>query len=166
MPNSQGKYETPYVSGINDAGDNTGEIGEFMARTLKLPTNVQNVFRNFSTAEFIEEKLGQIFGLNVEQKANLTRILRDILLADAFWGDFPVLVSSKLGVDMNTANQIVKMITDGLLAPALDEIKTMQRTKFGDRIQQSGGGQVRQTPTNPPAETGNVVNLRNKTESH
>lgn len=159
MPNDQEKkYITPYVLGVSELGTNVGEIGIFIARVLKLPQGVQNIFRSFSTAEFIVDKLGQTFNLNAGQTTELTRITRDILLADAFWGDFPALVSSKLGVDVNTANQIVKTITEELFAPALDEIKTMQRNKFGDRIQQSDSGQVRQTPT----ETGNVINLRNQ----
>lgn len=162
MPNSQGKYETPYVSGITDVGDNTGEMGRFIARTLKLPTNVQNVFRDFSTAEFIEEKLGQTFGLSGDQKAELTRILRDILLADLFWGDFPKEISARLQVDPDTANQIVKTITDQLLAPALEDIKAMQKEKFKDRIEQGVSSQGQQSPVSSSEEQGNVINLRNR----
>lgn len=158
MLNSQGKYETLYVSGINEIGNNTGEIGRFIARTLKLPTNVQNIFRNFSTAELIEENLGQTFGLNVEQKANLTRILRDMLLGDIFWGDFPKTISDRLQVDSNTADQIVKALTKGLLMPALEDIKTMQREKFRDRIPQNSN-QIQQPTANISTE-GNVINLR------
>lgn len=115
-----------------------------------------------STAEFIEEKLGQTFGLSSGQKTELTRILRNVLLADLFWGDFPSLISSRLGVDANTANQIVKMISDELLAPALEEIKTMQKSKFGDRIAQSRTDQIPQAPQNANADQGNVINLRNQ----
>lgn len=131
-------------------------------RVLSLPESVKNILTNYSTAEFIEEKLGQTFGLEAEQKANLTRILRNILLADIFWGDFSSLISSKLRVDTNTANQIVKMLTDELLAPAKEDIKAIQKEKFKDRINQSTSSQVQQSPINSDAGQGNIINLRNR----
>ena len=169
------KYLTPYVSGTVDLGKNIGEVGRFIAKTLKLPASVQNIFRNFSTAEFIEEKLGPAFSLNADQKTEITRILRNILLADLFWGEFAKTVSDRLQVDTNTANQIVKIITEQLLTPALDDIKTMQKNKFGDRIAQAKENQTQPPPAPPvpprrpagfirPGETvqqGNVVDLRN-----
>lgn len=165
MPeNQEPKYLTPYVSGVNELGANTEEIGKFIAKVLKLPKNVQNIFRNFSTAEFMTDNLASSFRLNAGQTEELTRILRDILLTDLFWGDFPKTVSARLQIPPDTAIQIVKEITDKLLTPALEEIKAMQKEKFGNRISQN---QSNQTQTQPPQqyinpEQGNVINLRNQ----
>jgi hypothetical protein len=165
MPeNQEPKYLTPYVSGVDELGANTGEIGKFIAKVLKLPQNVQNVFRNFSTAEFMTDNLASSFGLDADQTAELTRILRSVLLADLFWGDFPKTVSARLQVPPDAASRIVKAITDGLLTPALEDIKTMQREKFSDRISQN---QSNQAQTQPPQqninpEHDNVINLRNQ----
>jgi len=165
MPNNKGKYLTPYltpyVSGIYDVDNDIEAIGNFMARTLKLPPSVQGIFRNFSTAEFIEENLGQMFGLTIDQKASLVRIIRGILLADEFLGDFPSLISSRLGVEMNTANQIAQKIVNELFAPAMEDIKNMQRGKFRDRTAQTRSSQTQQPPPNVSTE-GNVINLRHK----
>ena len=163
MPDDQEKtYLTPYVSGVSELGTNTGEIGRFIARVLGLPENIQNIFRNFSTAEFLVDSLAPLFGLNTGQTTELIRILRDILLADLFWGDFSKTISTRLQIDSDTANQIVKAITDGLLTPALEDIKTMQREKFGGKINQSSSGQIQQPPAVSNVEQGNVINLRNR----
>ena len=165
MPeNQEKKYLTPYVSEVIKLGTNAEEIGKFIAKVLKLPQNIQNIFRNFSTAEYITDNLALSFGLNVSQTEELTRILKDVLLADLFWGDFPKTISARLQIAPDTAIQIVKAITDGLLMPALEDIKAMQKEKFSNRISQS---QTNQAQTQPPQqninpEQGNVINLRNQ----
>src|SRR3989344_921547 len=148
MPeNQEKKYLTPYVSEVIKLGTNAEEIGKFIAKVLKLPQNIQNIFRNFSTAEYITDNLALSFGLNVSQTEELTRILKDVLLADLFWGDFPKTISARLQIAPDTAIQIVKAITDGLLMPALEDIKAMQKEKFSNRISQS---QTNQAQTQPP----------------
>ena len=102
-----------------------------------------------------------MFGLTIDQKASLVRIIRGILLADEFLGDFPSLISSRLGVEMNTANQIAQKIVNELFAPAMEDIKNMQRGKFRDRIAQTRSSQTQQPPPNVSTE-GNVINLRHK----
>lgn len=140
-----------------------GYFAEHIRRALSLPESIQGILIDYSTAEFIEDKLGQNFGFSPEQKAEFTRILRDILLTDIFWGDFPSLISSKLGVDANTANQIVKMLTDELLAPVIEDIKAMQRTKFADRIAQGKTSPAQQSSQETEnTNQSNVINLRNK----
>ena len=93
-------YETPYSIDMHTF-ETESHFTDHIRRVLLLPKPVQYIFTDFSTAEFIEEKVGQTFNLTADQKAELTRILRDILLADSFWGDFQSLVSSGLGVDAN-----------------------------------------------------------------
>ena len=110
---------------------------EYFRRIGSLPNSIKDVMANPSTAEFIEENLGQTFGLNDDQKTEITRILRDILLSDLFWGDFSKTISTRLQVPPDTANQIVKALTDGLLAPALEDIKAMQKEKFSNRYNNS-----------------------------
>lgn len=160
--NQEPKYLTPYVSGVSELVNNTGEIGRFIARVFKLPESVQSIFRNFSTAEFLVDKLAPSFGLDVDQTAELTSILRDVLLADLFWGDFAKTISARLQVDPDTASQIVKAVTDGLLTPALEDIKAMQREKFRDRIPQSDS-QTQQPAANINTE-GNVIDLRKQNQ--
>lgn len=163
-PQSSG-YATPFNVDLYDPKFKKGAT-EYFRRVGSLPMPVKDIMANPSTAEFIEENLDQTFGLNTNQKTELTRILRDILLADLFWGDFPKTVSARLQVAPDTAIQIVKTITDGLLTPALEDIKTMQKEKFSNRISQNQSNQA-QSQAQPPQqninpEQGNVINLRDK----
>lgn len=139
-----------------------GEFADCVKRVLSLPKLIQNISTDPSTAEFIEEGLGQTYELNAEQKAELTRIIRDILLADVFLGDFPMIISQKLNIDTGTASQIAQKIVNELFAPAVEDIKKMQRERFADRIAQTRTSQPQQTPQNTDTEQGNVINLRNR----
>lgn len=156
-----GFYETPFSIDMLSFSTKNHYI-DHVRKVLSLPKPIQGIMTDFSTAEYIEDKLGTAFGLNTDQKSELTRIIRDILLADAFWGDFPTLVSSRLGIDANTANQMVKAIASELFAPAVEDIKTMQKNKFSDRISQSGSNQAQPTQQNASVEQGNVINLRDR----
>lgn len=131
----------------------------FANKFLRLPVSAKDVMVSGTTADYLRVISGKL-GLNQNQSSDLSRIIRDILLADAFLGDFPSLISSKLGVDMNTASQIANKIVNELFAPAIEDIKNMQREKFKDRIAQNRSSQAQQP--SPNTEQGNVINLRNK----
>ena len=159
IPNSP-PYSTPFNVDFFLKSKSEGYFREHILKVLSLPEPIKNILINLSTAEFIEENLGQSFRLSADQKTELTRIIRDTLLADVFLGDFPSLISSKLGIDMNTANQVAQKIMTELFAPAIEDIKNMQREKFKDRIAQAKKNQTQQPP--PNTEQGNVINLRNR----
>ena len=131
----------------------------FANKFIKLPISIKGVITSATTAYYLEF-LSKKTNLNQSQSSDLSRIVRDILLTDIFLGDFPVLISSKLGVDMNIANQIAHKIVSELFAPAIEDIKNMQREKFRDRIAQVKNKQTQQPP--PNTEQGNVINLRNR----
>jgi len=132
---------------------------KFLKKINTLPVSIKNTLTDADTVEFII-MISEDFDLSDEQSSNLSRIVRDILLADEFLGDFPRLISSKLGVDMNIANQVANKIASELFAPAIEDIKNMQREKFKDRIAQAKSNQAQQPP--PNIEQGNVINLRDR----
>lgn len=169
-------YSTPFnVDFFLNKG--AGYFTKQVQQVLSLSEPVKNILTDLSTAEFVEEKLGPAFGLNAEQKAEITRIIRDILLADAFIDDFPTLISQKLGIDSGTANQIEQRVVNELFAPAIEDIKKMQREKFADRIVQSRRYQQPSQPSPAPrrsvgfvgpdetVQNGNVVDLRKNTNN-
>ena len=131
----------------------------FANKFIKLPINVKDVI-NSATTDYYLEFICKKLGLDQNQSSDLSRIVRDILLADAFLGDFPSLISSKLGIEINTASQIAQKIVSELFAPAIEDIKNMQREKFKDRIAQAKSNQTQQPP--PNTEQGNVINLKNR----
>lgn len=173
----------PYVAGLGLAGNNVQAIEKYMERVSALPALIQKIMRDFSTAEFIEEKLGPQFGLSPDQKGNLVMLLGGILLADVFVGDMVWEIQNRLQIDQNTATQIASTIVSELFAPALEEIKQVHRQKFEDRatspkppsqVQQSAPQPQRPSQPPPPKRTfsnpaasldinkNNVLDLRNK----
>lgn len=152
------------------------EWDKFLKKINGVPVLIRNLITSADTVEFLII-ISEQFDLSAEESASLARIIRDVLLADIFLGDFPMLISQKLGVDGETANQIAQKIVSELFAPAIEDIKNTQREKFADRIAQSRGGQpppgappVAPSPRRPAGfvrpdervQGGNVVDLRNR----
>src|SRR3989344_8449001 len=107
---------------------------EYTGRVLSLPESIKNILMDSSTAEFIEENLGQNFDLNREQKTEITRIIRDILLGDFSLNSMSGLISSKLNIDQNTSTQIANKIVNDLFGPAIEDIKKLQAERFSEKI--------------------------------
>ena len=135
----------------------------FASKFIELPVSTKDIMVSDTTASYLKN-LSEKLGLDQNQSSDLSRIVRDVLLADAFLGDFPVSISSQLGVDMNTANQIAQKVVSELFAPALEDIKNIQREKFKDRIAQNRSNQSQQSPQNTNTEQGNVIDLRKKSQ--
>ena len=97
----------------------------------------------------------------------LTRIVRDVLLGDLFIGDTSATISQKLNMDPQTAQQIRDKIVKELFAPAIEDIKKIQREKFPDRVAQRNTSTMLQPPKPPEIKTtmavnqSNVIDLRN-----
>src|SRR3989338_2186398 len=132
---------------------------KFLKKISALPVSITNILTDANTIELII-MISEDFDLSDEQSSDLSRVVRDVLLADVFLGDFPALISSKLRVEASIASQIANKIVNELFAPAIEDIKNMQRGKFKDRIAQVRSSQTQQPP--PNTEQGNVINLRDK----
>ncbi|MEX2090968.1 MAG: hypothetical protein WD989_02475 [Candidatus Paceibacterota bacterium] len=131
---------------------------EYTQRVRALPEPVRNILMNHPTAEFIEENLGPSFNLNSEQKTEVTRIIRDVLLGDLSINEMASKVSEKLGADPTTAYQIQSKIISELLGPAIEDIKKTQK----DLPSQSQYIPPSPKNQNTPANPNNVVDLRNR----
>lgn len=165
--NAVADYPTPYDVDIGSL--NSNDLEGFISRTLALPQILGRILTNFSTAEFIEEKLGVVFGLNTNQKKEIARIIRDVILADIYIGDMPAQISSKLGVDQSMATEIARAIVSQLFAPVIEDIKKLQLQKFG-KLPNSSTPQPPQQARPPqhipgeelPETGGNIIDLRSK----
>ncbi|MBI2068705.1 MAG: hypothetical protein HYT67_01185 [Candidatus Yanofskybacteria bacterium] len=148
---------------------------EYTNRVLALPESVRNILMDPSTAEFIEENLGPSFGLNKDQKAEATRIIRDVLLGDISINEMAGKISENLGIDSAVAYQIQSKIVNELFASVIGDLKNMQKglspQKSLEPPQQyrppvrSGPPQYIPPPLRnqePPVSPGNVVDLRNQ----
>jgi hypothetical protein len=128
----------------------------------RVPAGLANMLTNSKTSEFIEMLTQKYIQLSV-QGPDVARIIRDVVIADIYIGDMPAQISSKLGVDQNTALEIARTIVSQLFAPVIDDIKKLQLQKFGKLP-----GLNQQQPTMPqkvpgedlPESGGNIINLR------
>lgn len=176
----EGEYYTPYnvdLDGLSDA-DRSAYLDMFVL----LPQSIKDILIRFSTAEYIEEKLGHDFILNVEQKRGIARVIRDALLGDLRLSEMGNTLAERYGVAWQAAKDIAQKIQIQLFTSALDDIKKIQQERFGQQTtpapsystdrQTTGGGlgagraPAPQIPSvyQPPAgdvNPENVVNLRN-----
>ncbi len=134
----------------------------------KLPIVLGNILTSYKTSEFIEMLAQKYVQLGV-QWSDIARIVRDVVLADIYIGDMPAQISSKLGVDQNTALEIARAIVSQLFAPVIEDIKKLQLQKFGKLPGSSAPQQSPQArpPQHIPGEElpetgGNIIDLRNQ----
>lgn len=145
-------YFTPYTVDVIGL-DNPLDIRNYDNKFKYISGEIEKIIYDFSTAEFIEERLTITFRLSPEQKITVTRIIRDVLLNYIFIGDMPKEIQARLKVDQDTASKITAMIVSQLFGPAIEEIKKAQSTAFPNRLDK-----VQQLENQPMSPT---IDLRN-----
>lgn len=134
---------------------------EYTKRVLSLPESIRNILMDSSTAEFIEDNLGSSFNLTLEQKTEITRVIRDVLLGDLFIGEMAQNISIKAKIAPDEAKKIRDLIVPSLFKPATEDIKKLQIQKFPEKISRP----IPERPDlkiEPGINRNNVVDLRNK----
>lgn len=164
--NQTPQYATPYNVDLFFS-NSKNYFAEYIRRVFLLPESIRNILTDDSTAEFIEDKLGANFNLSPQNKIEITRIIRDVLLGDLSLNTVSDSISVKLNINEDTAAQITNKIVIELFQPAIEDIKKMQKEKFSN---QSGGiarnpepiQSLKKTPvSNSSVNPNNVVDLRN-----
>lgn len=154
-------YFTPYSVDIFQY-NRPEELKQYMDKFGLTTDKIKGLLFDSSTAEFIQDKLVPSFNLNIGQGKEITRIIRDTLLADVFMGDMAREIQKRLQVDQNKASQIGQMILSELFAPAMEEIKTIHRQKFGER-QATERPRIFSNPAvNLDINKNNILDLRNR----
>ena len=131
--NNTESYKTPY--NIDLRRMHGFDKKNYILTTLGLPPKLRSLLVDFSTAEFVEEKLGTQFNLSAPQKSEITRIIRDLLLTDLYLGDMVSHISTNLQLDLPTATNIANQIASELFDTVREDIIQLQNQKFGDRFQ-------------------------------
>src|SRR3989338_3520875 len=174
-------YFTPYSVDVFNF-DNPVDIKVYMDKFKYVGGATKDLIFNSSTADFIQEELVPKFNLNKEQGREITRIIRDVLLADIFIGDKVSEIQKRLEINEGKAKQIASMIVTDLFTPALGEIKATHSARFGHRLgvpiqdkraAESTPAPIQARPGPPPktfsnpavnldVNKSNVLDLRNK----
>lgn len=163
-------YATPFnVDFSNSKPKNF--FAEYTMKILSLPESIKNILMDSSTAEFIEENLGPNFNLTPEQKTEITRIIRDVLLGDLFIGEMSQNISIRMNLAPDEAKGIKDLIISELFKPATEDIKKLQTERFPEKINRPSTPaepQVPKIPDRPDLKIesdinrNNIVDLRNK----
>ena len=143
----------PYEVISENLKDSDEAWQDFGFKISKMPMSLRNILFDASTIEFFME-LSDKYRLTSNQSRSLSEIVGKILLSDIFIGDIVDVVISKLGIDQNIATDISSKIITELFAPAIEDIKKIQREKFPNRI----------SSQNPPARP--VISPRQNTALH
>jgi hypothetical protein len=151
---------SPYwVDGLGTSGF---DWEKFQDKIDALSENLYNLLIDEATSTFIKMLTQKYAQLSI-QGSDIARIIRDVILTDVYIGDMPAQISSKLGIDQNTALEMARAIVSQLFAPVIDDIKKLQLQKFGKLPSSS-----QQQPTIPqkvpgeelPETGGNIIDLR------
>jgi hypothetical protein len=162
----EGEYATPYNVGIKNLTQS--QLSAYISRSQELPPAIKDILADFSSAEFVEEKVGPKFSLTPEQKKGFTEIVRDILIGDMYMGDMIQEIHERIGLDQSLARNLANDTVNQLFAPALDDIKKIQSERFGNRVGQNPPP-VAAPPTSAarpvpgadlPETNGNIIDLR------
>lgn len=116
----------------------------------------------------IMQGIGQNFRLNQNQSAYLSRIVREVLIADIFIGDIVAEIAKRLNIQTADAQSLANALLTQLFAPAIEDIKKIHREKFPDRIPKPSAATTQPSqaaqstnPQSPPVNAGNTINLKN-----
>lgn len=156
-PNSE-NY-SPFEVLTENFGQSETTWDNFSYKISSTPLTIQDLILGVSAEEFILD-ITQQLNLQEYQSKNLALIVGEVILGDLFAGDMAQTISEKLGIDLQTAQQIRDKIVKELFAPAIEDIKKIQREKFPDRTKQ---GTPPQPQTTSPVNQSNVIDLRNQT---
>lgn len=141
----------------------------FVASLNSLPEKIQTIIMSADTRVFLQYEIGEVYQLSSAQSAELSRIVRNILMGVMFSGDMVRELVARLRIDPTQAQEIKDLIVKSVFTPALEDIKKVQAQKFPDKV--TGGEEVkpstqRSTPLSTPVtpnsdqDTGNTLNLR------
>ena len=151
---------SPYEIDIEELLANQENWDVFANKFIKLPINIKNILSPSSTSDYLKD-LSENFNLNHDQSAELSRIIRDILLGDLFIGDMVQNISNRMNLAPDEAKRMGNLIVSELFRPAIEDIKKMQVEKFPEKINRP----IHEKPDlkiEPNINKNNIVDLRNR----
>jgi hypothetical protein len=122
-----------------------------------LPISLKNILVSEETIRFIL-LLSDKFQIPTSKLEGLSRIIREAIMANMYIADMPSAIADYLRVMPPTAKEITNLIVSELFAPALEDIKKIQREKFGGEVP----SRTQETKQADPINKNNVIDLRNR----
>lgn len=129
-------FFTPYNVDIDNLGD--AELKNYLSKISIMPQKLRKVIIGFSSAEFIVDSLGPKFNLSLKQKEAIARTARDVAMGELYIGDMPSQIAVQMGVGLDRGREIANATVNGLFVSVLDDLKKIQKEKFGDKASTFG----------------------------
>lgn len=146
------------------------ERAEFLKLFNGLPQPVKNLLTSLDTAEKIIN-IGKTFGLDEFDTEALSFAIRKIVAGEVFIGNGVELIAHETSLPSERAKNLLGLLVNEVLAPAIEDVKKVQAEKFPQRVGATPAptqGQVKpnSAPTKQPepyqSPNPNVIDLRNK----
>lgn len=165
--NQEIRYKTPFNIDVEKIPRD--DFNLYVNTVMQLSQDFKNLLTEFSTAEFIHDNLGPQFQLSQNQKEEVTRIIRDLILAKLSFGNMVAVFQEKLNVDQQKSRNLINYIFTNLLSKeTLEELKSMHMKKFGQTLPSSPLQPIQQPQPiqsqKIEIKNPNVLNLRDKGE--
>src|SRR3989338_3146094 len=117
------EYYSPFRVDAKNASETSWE--SFLQKVNNLSVPIKDILTDASTVEFILT-LAEHLELTDNQSADLSRIIRDILIGNLSIDNLATTLGQKLNLDQDTARQVQNNIINNLLAPAIEDIRKIQ----------------------------------------
>ncbi len=124
---------SPLFAGFKDPNGDDRKL--FMDQYTYFSPSLKNFLASTETAELILAT-GLNYQLDDGQVYQIAVAIRELVSGKIFIKDFPITVSSKLGIDDIKAGEIANKIISQSFDPIIEDIKRIQRSKFPDKISQ------------------------------
>lgn len=133
MLNAELQYyvSSPYFAESLD--EEEASRNSFLDRYDSLPEALKDYLISAETSDSLLE-LGDKYGLDNFSCEPVAKIIRDITMGDLFIRDMPTQISSRTGLTPEKSAQLSNEVIKTIPAPALEEIKKIQREKFAATI--------------------------------
>ena len=118
----------------------------------KLPPTLKDLLLSAGTAELIESS-GKSNSLSEGQTEELSKIIRDVIMAYLYIGDMPSQIAVQANVDTVTARNIANQIVNQLFKPVLTDLKNIQKEKFSQKMSTMENTGPSAPSSTPPATT-------------
>ena len=128
----------------------------FVKQVDSVPSPIKDILFNIGTMELLI-RIAENFNLSRNQSRELSRIIRDVLLGNAYVGNMLQDITNRLALDSGAAKAIANEIVSELFSPAIEDIKKIQigRKEIGTPPSAAG-------VSYREVQGSNVVDLRGK----
>lgn len=166
--NQNSENYSPFEVLTENFGQSEAAWDDFSYQISSMPLGIQDLILGLSVEDFIIDLVLE-FKFSEYQSKNLALIIGKVVLGELFIGDLAKTLQEKVEIDQTTVQQIRDKIVNELFAPAMEDIKKIQREKFPDRVEQRNTSTMPQPPVPPQIKNvpsvnqSNVIDLRNQT---